>query len=494
MKKIIYLYSKLQWVQKKKFFFRFKRGLFILFLFLFLIKGRVFAFGKDKFLQRPLSVELIDNNQILVADGGGENWSNNGSKILMINRKNQVKVVYDQGLIFAHDAQLINPSKVLIADTTNNRVIIVDLNSSKIVFNTKNFPKLKLSYPNSAKLTDQGTYLITDRNNDRFIEIDNQGKILFEYKDLLKPHGAEKLKDGHYLVSDSDKNRVLEIDESGKTIWSYGTGDKSILNWPRDFDKLANGDYLITDSRNQRVIEVSPDKKIVWEYKKNLFWPYEADRLENGDTLISDSQQKRIIEVDNKGKISHIFEKRSKRNYSQTLLNGGFEDKTLKGWIKGVLLAEGKAKLKLDKDSHSGNFSGRVENNSAGPAFWFTKIKINKSGSYLFTGYIKSNNKTEGGRYEFIWENNLGGFLKEPVFSQSVVGNQWKKVRVELKVPQGAKFLNIRATVNKKGVAWFDDLKLKKMGVLQSTHSLYLFIGAVIGGLIVLVTWKKPKK
>lgn len=492
------------------------KKIFLQTIFCFLISlaflGKTRAKDFLVYLEKPLGIESLADGRILIADAGGEDWSNNGSKILILTGKNKPEWVYQDGLIFAHEARLLGESRILITDTTNNRVIIVDKKTKKTIWTTEGLKNLHLSYPNSAKMTKEGRILITDRNNNRIIEIDLKGNIFFEYKDLLRPHGGEKLDNGDYLVSDSEHNRVIRINSAGEVIWSYGTGDEKILNWPRDFDQLSNGNYLITDSRNQRVIEVSPEKKIVWQYNKGLYWPYEADRLPNGNTIIADSQQGRVIEVNKDNQLVHVYQIRKKKKFPKKIDNPGFEKlsyfkgdssrrflvngvkvdsnllvkgKVPSGWTPGVLLAEGKAVLRVVPDAYRGRFAARIDNFSDQVVFWLTKIKVEPGKKYHFSGFIKSKKDNPIGRYEFIWENRLGGFLEEPIFSASPQGNRWKKVEVELKAPKKAAFLNIRASADQKGTVWFDDLELREGHFFDQFNFNYL-LGGIIGGIIIV--------
>ena len=144
-----------------------------------------------------------------------------------------------------------------------------------------------------------GNTLITDVHDDRVIEVDNGGTIVWEYVTGLDgPWDAERLANGNTLITDSYNNRVIEVDSDGVIVWQ-----KTRLYYPVDAERLANGNTLISEIGNTRVIEVSPWGWIVWEYATGLDQAWDAERLANGNTLIADPYNFRVIEVDSNGTI-----------------------------------------------------------------------------------------------------------------------------------------------------------------------------------------------
>ncbi len=179
-----------------------------------------------------------------------------------------------------------------------------------------------------------GNILITDQFNNRVIEIDPAGNIVWQFGN--GPHdasanaiagtndaervGALTLMSGTGVppgTTTSCKtgcvdNRVILVDFSGNIVWQYGqfgvTGfGPNQLNTPVQNTALPNGNVLITDQGNERIIEVQrTDNTIVWQYGQNgvigsrpnqLNNPNAAELLANGHILISDENNNRAIEV-----------------------------------------------------------------------------------------------------------------------------------------------------------------------------------------------------
>jgi hypothetical protein len=121
---------------------------------------------------------------------------------------------------------------------------------------------------------------------------------------LNNPNSAELLANGNILIADENNNRTIEVNRAGQIVWSYSQG----LAFAAFASRLPNGDTLITDSGHARILEVSPDNKIVWQYYTNTTagsnsnpLPTNAVRLANGNTIISDQFNDRVLVVDRSG-------------------------------------------------------------------------------------------------------------------------------------------------------------------------------------------------
>jgi len=483
--------------------FKWKSVAFGIFLFFSMISR---ANASDLYLERPLGFRTLNNGNVLMADGGGIDWTNNGSHIFEVDESKEIVWNYTDDVIFAHSIDIVSDNEVLVSDTTNNRVIIIDKTTNEVVWTTEDFLDLQLQYPNNAQFTSDSTILITDRNNDRFIEITKSGRVLFEYTELDRPHGAEKTRDGHYLVSDSEGNRVLKMNQQKEIVWEYSGEPGAQLNWPRDIDELDNGNFLITDSRNHRIVEVDKEKLVVWEYKSDLYWPYEAERLSNGATRISDSQQKRIVDIDTEGNVVNRIEFRRNESISEALNNGGFEevgtytstcnsriveqcnllqDNTAPhGWHPGVLHAENNAVLSVDTtDPFEGKHSAKIKNSGDSLVFWQTKFNVVPGKTYVVEGMLKKQGNAQV-RYAVLWENELGGFIGEPQVTDEIDDDEWQAREVIVEAPPGAVYANIRALIQGEGSAWFDRVSVSQ-NIFLAHKTRFATIVGIVAGLIV---------
>jgi hypothetical protein len=181
-----------------------------------------------------------------------------------------------------------------------------------------------------SKFNQPGNILITDQFNNRVIEIDPNGNIVWQFGSgpgnitpsaIIGTNDAERVNDltlmsgtgipaGPISTTHCRKgcadNRVLLVDRGGNIVWQYGefgvTGSGfNQLNTPVQNTYLhqSSGDdhVLITDQGNSRIIEVRrSDKAIVWEYD-GLNNPNAAELLTNGNILISDENNNQALEV-----------------------------------------------------------------------------------------------------------------------------------------------------------------------------------------------------
>jgi hypothetical protein len=186
-----------------------------------------------------------------------------------------------------------------------------------------------------------GNILIADQFNNRVIEIDPSGKIVWSFgrgpndfsaKSIIGVNDAQRVGPLTLMAGTGTPpgvipqapggaadNRVLLVDPFGNIVWQYGqfgqTGSgPNLLDTPVQSTWLPNAHVLITDQANNRIIEVDLAKKIVWQYPGSntseadqLNGPNSAELLENGHILIADQGNNRAIEVTRGDKIVRTF-------------------------------------------------------------------------------------------------------------------------------------------------------------------------------------------
>ncbi|UCF49714.1 MAG: hypothetical protein JSU91_08195, partial [Thermoplasmatales archaeon] len=131
--------------------------------------------------------------------------------------------------------------------------------------------------------------------NNRVIEVDSSGTIVWQKTGLSWPTDAERLENGNTLITEYYfKNRVIEVDSDGTIVWQI-TG----LNWPIDAERLENGNTLIAEVGAYRVIEVRSDGWVVWQLSG--VGAMDVERLEDGNTLITGGD--RVVEYTNSGTV-----------------------------------------------------------------------------------------------------------------------------------------------------------------------------------------------
>jgi hypothetical protein len=178
-----------------------------------------------------------------------------------------------------------------------------------------------------------GNILIADQFNNRVIEVDPAGNIVWQFgkgptdfspQSIIGTNDAQRVGPFTLMAGTGDPpgvapacpggcpdNRVILVNPAGQIVWQYGqfevTGSgPDQLNTPVQATWLPNGHVLITDQANERVIEVTLSKRIVWQYgmtgvagngPDQLNNPNSAELLANGNILIADENNNRAIEV-----------------------------------------------------------------------------------------------------------------------------------------------------------------------------------------------------
>ena len=139
--------------------------------------------------------------------------------------------------------------------------------------------------------------LIADQFNNRVIEVDRQGHIVWQFglgpsdfspASIIGVNDAQRVGDLTLMAGTGTPggqpeapictnpagcpdNRVLLVDRGGNIVWQYGTfgpggSGPDQLNTPVQNTWLPNAHVLITDQANERIIEVDLNKNIVWQY------------------------------------------------------------------------------------------------------------------------------------------------------------------------------------------------------------------------------------
>jgi hypothetical protein len=186
-----------------------------------------------------------------------------------------------------------------------------------------------------------GNILIADQFNNRVIETDTTGNILWSFglgpndfskKSIIGCNDAQRV--GRFTLmagtgtppnvipqapNGAVDNRVILVNEEGQIVWQYGqfgmTGSgPNQLSTPVQSTFLPNFHVLITDQGNNRIIEVNLRKHIVWQYpgsntnaNDQLNSPNSAELLENGHILIADENNNRAIEVTRDDQIVNTY-------------------------------------------------------------------------------------------------------------------------------------------------------------------------------------------
>jgi hypothetical protein len=186
-----------------------------------------------------------------------------------------------------------------------------------------------------------GNILIADQFNNRVIEVEPNGNIVWQFglgpldlsaRSIIGCNDAQRV--GSFtlmagaglppgidlqVTNGAPDDRVLLVNPAGKIVWQYGQFQQpgsgfDQLSTPVQATWLPSDHVLITDQGNNRIIEVNLRKHIVWQYPGSntnaadqLNSPNSAELLKNGHILIGDENNNRAIEVTRDDEIVKTF-------------------------------------------------------------------------------------------------------------------------------------------------------------------------------------------
>ena len=130
-------------------------------------------------------------------------------------------------------------------------------------------------------------------------EMTSRGVDVFNYVSTSKQVlGCERLANGNTLLGEQGPPRGVEVNPKGEIVHvtPLHTSQEHFHTQVRNIHQLPNGNILAAHEGEGAVREVDPNGKVVWEYT-GVTNTGDAQRLPNGNTLIACATQKRVIEV-----------------------------------------------------------------------------------------------------------------------------------------------------------------------------------------------------
>jgi outer membrane protein assembly factor BamB len=260
------------------------------------VQGKIAIFDKDGKIEWETTTGKYVAHDLQVLDNGNILYPKSANQIVEVDRKGQTVWEYrsrpadgGKGTVEVHAFQRLADGNTMIAETGNKRIIEID-RAGKIVVEVP----LQVDKPDAhydtrlVRKLDNGNYLVCHENDGAVREYDKTGKVVWKYKlDLggrektpghdghgTQVYGALRLANGNTLIAGGNNNRVLEVDKDGKIVWKIDHDElKGIkLYWVTSLHVLPNGNVVIGNTHagkdNPQLIEVTRDKKVVWTFNQ----------------------------------------------------------------------------------------------------------------------------------------------------------------------------------------------------------------------------------
>ena len=123
-----------------------------------------------------------------------------------------------------------------------------------------------------ARITAQGTYLVSYLGAGKVVEFDKDFNQIWSYA-IPKPWAALRLKNGNTLITDEADSLTREVNPKGETVWEFKSSELppeySFTSAPQSCTRLASGNTIFCsrgtgNGKSPQLVEITPDKKVVW--------------------------------------------------------------------------------------------------------------------------------------------------------------------------------------------------------------------------------------
>ena len=211
-------------------------------------------------------------------------WMLPNGNVLYADGKSVIEVTPDHKVVFEYKAreqkgggsyacQRLGNGNTLIGENSTGRVLEVD-GEGKIVFELPTSPAKPGSHHNQRMVRKlaNGNYLVCHSGAHHVKEYTPKGEVVLDIPTKSVVFAAVRAPDGHTFVC--SVATLTEHDEKGDVVWTFANTDipgVTITNMT-GFQLLPNGNLVIGCYRAYKggegngLVEVTRDKKLVWRY------------------------------------------------------------------------------------------------------------------------------------------------------------------------------------------------------------------------------------
>jgi hypothetical protein len=197
-----------------------------------------------------------------------------------------------QGRVEVHAFQRLADGNTMVAESGNRRIVEVD-KDGKIVKTVALVVKKADAHRDTrmVRKLDTGNYLVCHEGDGCVREYDATGKVVWEYaldlgsRAAAPGHGPEghgtsvfgaiRLKNGNTMIAGGNNNRVLEVDRDGKVVWVIDQKELPgiTLAWVTTLHARPDGNLIVGNCHagpdQPQLFEVTRDKNVVWQFKNH---------------------------------------------------------------------------------------------------------------------------------------------------------------------------------------------------------------------------------
>lgn len=171
---------------------------------------------------------LYPNDAVPMANGRILISSRFTNTVYEINKSGKVIWSCGRFMFRQHNPRLLPNGNLMVADSDNARVLIINHACNKILFDyggTDNTGSPNIIWPRSFQLYPGGNYVIGDSLHNRIIEINPHKHIVRQWTGLPEPFYITVLPNGDLLSEDTNINGAVELGARGGIVRVYSTKD-----------------------------------------------------------------------------------------------------------------------------------------------------------------------------------------------------------------------------------------------------------------------------
>jgi hypothetical protein len=212
-------------------------------------------------------------------------WRLSNGNILLCHVSGAVEVTRDKKVVWEYKApektevqscQPLPDGRVLVVECGTSRLVEVD--RAGVVAKEIKLQTTTTNVHNQfrgVRKTAAGHYLVTFKGEKQVKELDAAGKVLKSIPVAGDPHSVRLLPNDHLLIACGDGHKLIEMDANGKIVWELNENDlpNNPIRLSSGFHRLPNGNTIVVNwgghgflGKQPLFFEITRDKKVLWEF------------------------------------------------------------------------------------------------------------------------------------------------------------------------------------------------------------------------------------
>jgi DNA-binding beta-propeller fold protein YncE len=231
-----------------------------------------------------------------------------------------IQFMYPRDVKFAPMSAVSANGAILVADTGNFRVQVIDPDGKQLLFKFGMYGSGQGQFlaPVAVASDISSKIYVVDRDGNHMQKFDSQGNYISQVGSLgtasgsfSQPSGILSDRWGRIIIVDKDNNRMQRFDENGNffdTFGSFGMG-AGFFNKPTSVVMDEDHRLYVTDTGNNRVQKLDESGWPISVIGKDGLHGPQGIAVDDTYVYVTDTENNRIVVFDKKGKALVAFGK-----------------------------------------------------------------------------------------------------------------------------------------------------------------------------------------